>query len=408
MATIIIFMSITLILLLTSLAMTVFRKYRKSGLRLLAGLILIEIIAAFYVYTPRKYNRAYISHSEEWGRLGLRSLADSLDFYLGCIPSGNAVVQEAFGNNFNSITPENALKMGPLLQHFEIGRYDFTEADKIVDEAISRNLRVRGHTLIWGKQSDIFKSPDLALYLEKYPDNERGNILLGIMENHITTVLDHFKGRVTVWDVVNEPMSIIRGGRLENNVFHRYLGEDYIAVAFRLARNADPGIKLYLNENFLSYDGKQARAFLSLLKKMKADNVPIDGVGIQSHLSPADSSFADLEKFMKSITDLGFEVEITELDFRLRLFGAAEDPYEEQGRYYGRLLSVCLDNPKCRGITFWGFSDNDCWMDKMPLFFPKPNEPYMFDSRMNPKPVFHEFYRILASKVKARSLHHGN
>jgi endo-1,4-beta-xylanase len=95
-------------------------------------------------------------------------------------------------------------------------------------------------------------------------------------------------------------------------------------------------------------------------------------------------------------------VELTELDINLLHFQFAPDPYQAQGEYYAALLKACLRNPMCRGITFWGFSDNDCWYDEVsPLVFPKPNEPFLFDANMNPKPAYTELYKTFKEALNA-------
>jgi endo-1,4-beta-xylanase len=362
------------------------------------------IIAGSYIFIPRHFKRNYLQKSSEWKGLSFRKYADSLHFYIGAIPSGKPVTDPLFYDNFNSMTPERALKMGPLLKKLKIGDYDFSHADTLVNQALEKKMRVRGHTLVWGKQADMFKSPDLRTWLENYPEKERSIILKKTIEDHITTVLNHFRGRILIWDVVNEPMSIFKPGKLENNIFLKYLGEDYIQRTFELARSVDPDLKLFLNENLFSYTDKTAEAFLDLIKKLKERNVPVDGVGIQAHIgSRRDTSVTDLKNFIKKITDLGLEVEITEMDARLKIFKEADDPYEAQGIYYGRILRACLSNPLCRGLTFWGFSDNRSWQDSMSKLFPRPNEPYLFDGEMNPKPAYYHVYKTLRLEYEART-----
>jgi len=78
------------------------------------------------------------------------------------------------------------------------------------------------------------------------------------------------------------------------------------------------------------------------------------------------------------------------------LFKDADDPYQAQAEYYGELLKVCLENPACIGVTFWGFTDAHSWMDAS-WFFTKPNEPYFYDHDMNPKPVIQELYNAFVS-----------
>jgi endo-1,4-beta-xylanase len=390
-----IYFAIFVMLILTAIVMIFIRKCRKTGLIALGILITILVIAGLWIFHPKHYDRKYLEQSSEWKNLFIRQYADSLGFYLGAIPGGTEISDPLFYRNFNSVTPENALKMGPLLKDLKIGQYDFTAADMIVNEALQKNLRIRGHTLVWGKQSDTFKKPDLRKWLETFPKADRSRILKETMENHITTVLDHFRGKINIWDCVNEPTSYIRKGRLENNVYLKYLGEDYIAEAFRIAHSVDPDIKLFLNEELYDYNDRQASFFVDLVRKLKENDVPVHGIGIQSHIA-IDTAIADLKDYISKFTDMGLEVEITELDIRLRLFDGYEDPYEEQGKYYARLIDACMANPMCKGVTFWGFSDDNCWMDSYP--FPKPNEPYLFDAEKNPKPAFYDIYKTMKAE----------
>jgi endo-1,4-beta-xylanase len=396
-----IYLGIIILVLLASLAMLLIRKYRKAGLLVLGTLISMLLITGFWIFHPKHYDRKYLDKSAEWKNLRIRQYADSLDFYLGAIPGGTDIADPLFCENFNSVTPENALKMGPLLRNKKIGDYDFSYADKIVNLALENNLRVRGHTLVWGKQSDMFKNPDLGKWLDTFPENERSPKLKELMSNHITTVLNHFRGRIKIWDCVNEPTSLYRKGEIEDNVYMKYLGEDYIADAFKLAHSADSSLKLFLNEELSDYNDKQADCFAELVRKLKNNNIPISGVGIQSHiLAKTDTAIVDLQNYIKKFTDMGLEVEITELDMRLRIFDAADDPYFAQGKYYARLIEACMSNPLCKGVSFWGFSDGNCWIDHFPL--PKPNEPYFFDSEMNPKPAFYEVYKFMKGAYERR------
>lgn len=146
----------------------------------------------------------------------------------------------------------------------------------------------------------------------------------------------------------------------------------------------------------MDFNGKQADCLVELVSNLKKNNVPIHGVGIQSHiLTKTDTAITDLQSYIKRFTDMGLEVEITELDMRLRIFDVADDPYYAQGRYYARLIEGCMSNALCKGVTFWGFSDAKCWIDSYP--FPKPNEAYLFDNELNPKPAFYEVYKTLKS-----------
>jgi endo-1,4-beta-xylanase len=298
------------------------------------------------------------------------------------------------------MTPDNALKLDALRSGGPIGTYDFSRADAIVNRARQLGLRVRGHTLIWGKASDLLKSPDLDKYLRGFPPVDRSRILRDLVHHHITTVLTHFKGRIVTWDVVNEPLYMFWSARIDDNVFFRYLGPEYVADAFRIARDVDPTVKLYLNEQLESFSDARAEAFFKLVQRLKQEGVPIDGVGLQSHFGFVLPSMQESRAILARLNALGLEVEFTEVDARLALFRDTADPYRAQGEFYGQLLTACLENPGCKGMTFWGFADDHCWMDSLPLLFPKPNEPYLFDAHRIPKPAVVALDKVLSGHAR--------
>jgi endo-1,4-beta-xylanase len=400
MKTLIILGAIGAVIILASIVMIFKKKHRRTGLIILGLIIIILVLIWFLRLKPKQYDKTYLKNTSEWQYKSIRQYADSIGFYIGAIPFGTEIDNDLFCNNFNSITLENALKMGPLLRDGKIGEYDFTNADKLVDQALAKNLRVRGHTLVWGKQSDMFKNPDLRKWLETFPKEERTRRLKELTDKHITTVLNHFRGRINTWDCVNEPTSLYKTGEIENNVYTEYLGKDYISDAFKLAHSVDSSLKLFLNEQIFDYNNKQAECFAELVRNLKKNDVPVSGIGIQSHIL-TNTAIIDLQNYIKIFTDMGLEVEITELDIRLRIFDAAKDPYDAQGRYYARLIKAAMANPMCKGVTFWGFSDDKCWIDNYP--FPKPNEPYFFDSEMKPKPAFNEVYQTLKYAFVSRT-----
>ena len=332
-----------------------------------------------------------MSRFDEYSNIPLREMADKAGFYIGSIGGVDMISRPEFTSAVNSVTPERALKMQGVFKNMEVGNYDFTEGDAIVDFALDKNLRVRGHTLIWGKLSHYFKAPDLDKYLSNFPEQERTGILKKIFEDHIITMLNHYQGRVGVWDVVNEPLELFGNGELEENVYSRYLGENYIEEAFRLAHEVDPELKLYLNEQLMNYHDERARGLLELVRKLQQNNVPIHGIGLQSHIPLELPDLNNMRNYLKEIEEMGLEVELTEVDVRLILFKDAEDPYEAQAKFYAELLKVCLESPACKGITFWGFTDAHSWMDGS-WMFPKPNEPYFYDKDMNPKPIIKALY----------------
>jgi endo-1,4-beta-xylanase len=159
--------------------------------------------------------------------------------------------------------------------------------------------------------------------LSASPRADRSRVLGELVHRHIRTVLTHFKGRMATWDVVNEPLYMFWSARIDDNVFFRYLGSEYIADAFRIARGVDPTAKLYMSEQLESFSDARAEAFFKLAQHLKQEGVPIDGVGLQSHFGFTLPAMEEFRAFLARLTALGLEVEITELDARLALIRGA-------------------------------------------------------------------------------------
>ena len=188
------------------------------------------------------------------------------------------------------------------------------------------------------------------------------------MKNHITTVLQHFKGKVTEWDVVNECLdddqSIIRtnpdGYKLRPTVWQQAIGDDYIDSAFVYARRADPDILLYLNDYDVEMQGKaKAVAFSNLVKRLQSKQIPLDGVGLQCHFSIGDVDSVKLEKTIRLFGEAGLKCIITELDMGVPSTTTAN--LEEQARNYRMITDIVLNNDNCPNLVVWGIKDNDSW-----------------------------------------------
>jgi endo-1,4-beta-xylanase len=191
--------------------------------------------------------------------------------------------------------------------------------------------------------------------------------------NHVTQVATHFRGQIHSWDVVNEAFADGgSGGRRDSNL--QRTGNDWIEAAFRAARAADPNAKLCYND--YNTDGINAKStgIYNMVRDFKARGVPIDCVGLQSHLGTTiDSSYqANIQRF----ADLGVDVQITELDV---MQGG------NQANIYATVTRSCLAVSRCTGITVWGVRDCDSWRgsDNALLFDCAGNKKAAYTSVLN-------------------------
>ena len=374
-----------------SLLLLLISNRRLGKKRLIAwGLFGMEILLILLVFKlkakPLEFEKTYLNQAVSHSTT-LADEANKRDFYVGAAVYNDSLLHHMVKDHFNSVTPANALKWGWLVPKNRVTEYDFSTADSIVNNAIENGVRVRGHVLVWGRALDFFHNPDLSEILEDLDEQEIRDTLEYLIYNNIETVLNHFRGRISTWDCVNEPLEVFNG-KLDNNILYKYLGKEYIANSFRWAHKVDPSVTLFLNEQFNTYDSKKAKAFLLLCQELIEDKVPIHGVGIQAHAMFTIPELDAFQDFLAELRKMGLKIEITEMDARLRLFAKEVDPFQVQGDYFREFASICLDNPAVEGITIWGINDPG-WFDSLGAFnWHKPNDPLLFDSSLNPKPSY--------------------
>ncbi|TDB99954.1 1,4-beta-xylanase, partial [Micromonospora fluostatini] len=255
---------------------------------------------------------------------------------------------------FNSIVAENEMKWDATEPNQN--QFTFTGGDRLVAHARANGMSVRGHALVWHAQQP------------RWAQNLSGTALRNAMTNHITRVATHYRGQIHSWDVVNEAFADGgSGGRRDSNL--QRTGNDWIEVAFRTARAADPTAKLCYND--YNTDGVNAKStgIYNMVRDFKARGVPIDCVGFQSHLGTGLAS--DYQANLQRFADLGVDVQITELD-------VAQG--SSQAGIYERVTRACLAVARCTGITVWGVRDSDSWR--------RGENPLLFDGNGNKKPAY--------------------
>ncbi|MFF3916455.1 non-reducing end alpha-L-arabinofuranosidase family hydrolase [Streptomyces sp. NPDC001852] len=269
---------------------------------------------------------------------------------------GDSAYSTILDREFNMITPENEMKWDTTEP--SRGTFNFGPADSIVGHASAHGQRMRGHTLVWHSQ--------LPGWVKSITD---ANTLRSVMDNHITTEMSHFKGRIYAWDVVNEAFADGGSGQHRSSVFQDVLGNGFIEEAFRTARNADPSAKLCYNDyNIENWTDAKTQGVYNMVKDFKSRGVPIDCVGFQSHFG-AGGPPAGYQTTLSKFAALGVDVQITELDI------AQASPTA-----YANTVQACMNVARCTGITVWGIRDSDSWRTG--------ENPLLFDAAGNKKAAY--------------------
>lgn len=340
--------------------------------------------------------------------------------------------------HFNQITAENDMKWQLIHPREGADGYDFAPADALVNFGLSNNMQIVGHTLVWHSQTPnwVFAGtnppPPSATNAApvasagaantrapgtNQPGGRRGfgpgfgggfgryngprasrDELLQRMRDHIRTVVGRYKGKVKVWDVVNEALADGNGTNvLRNSLWLEIVGPDFIAKAFQYAHEADPDAILRYNDYGLENPAKRKR-LISLVKDLQAQKVPVHAIGSQAHLN-VSTSFETMDQSLTEMATLGLPIHITELDVNSaqggqRGFGAnvADNAATTQGglvndadkkladAYAGIFRAFVKHRDSVKMVTFWGVNDAVSWRAQ--------GRPLLFDGENRPKPAF--------------------
>jgi endo-1,4-beta-xylanase len=287
---------------------------------------------------------------------------------------------EILAREFNMVTPEVSMKFDATEPARNL--YTFNEGDTLVAFAKMHNMQVRGHNLVW------YKALPSWLTSGTFSRDE----LIGILRDHILTEVSHYRGQVDIWDVVNE--AINDDGTLQDSIWLRGIGPDYIDMAFRWAHEANPEALLFYNDYGGEGLGQKSDAIYNLVKGMIQRGVPINGVGLEMHVSlDAYPHPEDVLANIKRLAALGLEVQITEMDVKIQDDARPmQARLDAEAQIYHDMLNACLTVKQCTAFVMWGFTDRYSWI---PDATGHPDAPLIFDSAYRPKPAFFALVNVL-------------
>jgi endo-1,4-beta-xylanase len=291
-------------------------------------------------------------------------------------------------DQFSTVTPENVMKWDSIEP--TQGVNNFGPADQLVSFAQAHGQLVRGHTLMWHNQLPGWLTTGVS----------NGTIsnaqLRDILRQHITSEVSHFRGKIWQWDVANEFFTDSNPSTINPNDFWvSHLGAGIIADAFRWAHAADPHALLFYNDyNIAGEDGSNAKsdAVYALVRQLRSQGVPIDGVGDQGHLDTQYGFPTLLTQDLQRYADLHLKVAITEADVRtfIETTDANQTPTDNLATFaqpyeFAKMLSACLAVRACISFTIWGVGDADSWV---PSTFHGEGYADIYDTNLNPKPAY--------------------
>jgi endo-1,4-beta-xylanase len=272
------------------------------------------------------------------------------------------------------------------------GSFRFERGDEIVAYARANGIdALRGHVLVWHQS--------LPAWLEQghfTPDE-----LKGILKEHIQTIVGHYRGTITAWDVLNE--AVDDKGELRQTIWTKTIGTDVIEMAFRWAHETDPDALLFYNDYRNEGSGPVPDRIYALVRDLRTRGVPIGGVGLQMHLIGGRETayvtrraemLAAMAANMKRLADLGVVVQITEMD--VSVVGLpGPDVLAQQATIYADVLGTCLAAPRCTALLTWGLDDGHTWVTGR-FSGSERAAPLLFDRDLMPKPAHDAVKKVLA------------
>jgi len=306
---------------------------------------------------------------------------------------------------FNTISPENVMKW--MFVQPKPNEFYFDHTDKYVQFGLDNNMHIVGHALIWHSQ--------IANFMNSIKDSTK---MIQHVTNHISTLVNRYKGKIDTWDVVNEALN--GDGTLRESIFLKVLGENYLETVYKMAEKYDSNADLAYNDYNLCKPKKREGA-VKLIKSLQKNGAKINSVGIQAHWQLTSPTLEEIETSILAFSELGVKVMFTELDISVlpnpwELSGAEVtqnfkkfegdkkmNPFPENlpdsvkeklAKRYENIFKLFVKHKdKISRVTFWGVTDKFSWLNDWPIKG-RTNYPLLFDRNYKEKKAYQRIMNL--------------
>lgn len=163
---------------------------------------------------------------------------------------------------------------------------------------------------------------------------------------------------------------------------------EFVQVALQAAAQST-NATLVLNDYSTGGNNSKTACYYKLAQSLQQNNVPLGGVGFQSHVGAKSNNFdskEDLKQTFAQFGALGLDVLITEFDVWLQ--DASNQSERWQAAIYGDYLDACLYSDNCHDFIVWGLYDAVSWLNTFPGR--GVSMPLLFDAQGRAKPNYYE------------------
>lgn len=264
--------------------------------------------------------------------------------------------------------------------------YETSSADRIASFAKANGMNLRGHALVWHRQTPqwVFLEGGESASCER---------LMERLEAHANALIGRYRGLARTWDVLNETLDPSGPSGFRDSPWFRIGGSGLFENALRVAHAVDPSAKLYYNDYGIEAGDRFENAY-RYLSSLLEKGLPLHGVGIQGHWSFDEPGEETLRNALSRFASLGLEIALSEVDLSLYAFEDREtrfiEPPEDrehlQAKTYRSIFRIASDYPAVKSITTWGVTDAHTWLDSFPVKNRK-NWPLLFSEDGEAKPI---------------------